>query len=707
MGIKKRIPVLSAMIVFCFFALIFNVHGEERKMLGLNVVIDLSYGRCLVRWDEPAGYEGKLDYRVTLLAVSEDGTESPGLSERCEGTAFQADGHVAYTCQEEGFPFRMRIRVEGTLDGEKVAEGVSEAFVPEDVFPKRETLEFGTDIPMAAIRSVSMFSSGMAAEDNWNVTASHYGDAYTLYSSGASVRDTEFRLKEKDWERLLSILRKGKMVRKYVMDPAIEVLDGGSSRISVSWEDGKSENASEYYRFDADDSVREELSGWLSSKAKAGPLKRVLPAAGVLAVLAVLALLIRTVTGGGAGNRTVRLSQQTVSMDVRVLSAGTAEDVLNRKEEETVSHVSGTEIRLPALSDEDRALMKQAGYTGTHWHDPDQGAAETGYGIRYVDQNTGSYGILVRFDGEKNEQWRMKIEGFLPNGLTVVRDGVVVFGDEYIGESSAAYLAKVSSDGKLLWKCMLDNGFKKESVLQVVEDGNGFAAVSREGLDTFCISHISEDGIQTDSRKTIVGNFGFWDLATAPGGYLVQFGNKIQQRFAEIAWVSPDGFLLGFKQYAGDGERFYLKDMICLGDELYCSGYLVPVSRDPKGMHSVNREIDLVLDEVIGNGRWEISNEELTPLVRENYRAFLLVCDAETGQPKRFYTVPGALGRELRIESGGDLRWIVESIADTYFSPGTSSFTIGGVSIAYRFSVGKDGKIGGAEKTGEVRAYRA
>ena len=48
MGIKKRIPVLSAMIVFCFFALIFNVHGEERKMLGLNVVIDLSYGRCLV-----------------------------------------------------------------------------------------------------------------------------------------------------------------------------------------------------------------------------------------------------------------------------------------------------------------------------------------------------------------------------------------------------------------------------------------------------------------------------------------------------------------------------------------------------------------------------------------------------------------------------------------------------------------------------------
>ncbi len=708
MRIIKRIPVLSVMLAFCVFVLIFNVHGENREMVDLNVELDRSYGRCRVRWEEPAGYEGRLDYRVILLAVSEDGSESPKTVEHSASPFFQADDYIAYICQEEGFPFLMRIRVEGSLDGEKAAEGVSEKFDPRDVFPEKEVLEFGTDIPMETVRSVSLFSSGMAAEDNWDITVSHFGDEYTLYYSGASVRDSERRLKEKDWEQLMSILKKGNMIRKQVMDPSIEVLDGGSSGIEVSWKDEKSENAPTYYRFNADDSVREELSAWLSSKSKDGFLKWVLPAAGLLAVLTVIALLIRITAGGGSGKYSVPVTEESLSMDVRVHSAGTAEDVLNRKEEETVSHLSGTEIRLPALSDEDRILLEQVGYTGTHWYDPNQGAAETGYVLRYVDKGNKSYGILVRINKDGSEAWASEIEGFFPNGFTVVSDGVVVFGDEWIGEStSVAYLAKVDRDGKLLWRRMLDNGIKAESVLQVAEDGEEYVAVSRGGLEIFCISHISEDGIQTGSRKTIVGNFGFWDLTVAPKGYLVQFGNFIQQRYAEVAWVSPDGFLLGFKQYSGDGERFYLKDMICEGNELYCSGYLVPVSRDPKGMKSNNREIDLVLDEVFGNGRWEISNEELTPLVQENYRAFLLVCDARTGQPKHFYTVPGALGRELYRDDKGDLQWFVESIADTYFSPATSSFTIGGVSIAFRFSLNNNGKIVGIEKTGEVRVYRA
>ena len=58
MRIIKRIPVLSVMLAFCVFVLIFNVHGENREMVDLNVELDRSYGRCRVRWEEPAGYEG-------------------------------------------------------------------------------------------------------------------------------------------------------------------------------------------------------------------------------------------------------------------------------------------------------------------------------------------------------------------------------------------------------------------------------------------------------------------------------------------------------------------------------------------------------------------------------------------------------------------------------------------------------------------------
>ena len=42
MRIIKRIPVLSVMLAFCVFVLIFNVHGENREMVDLNVELDRS-----------------------------------------------------------------------------------------------------------------------------------------------------------------------------------------------------------------------------------------------------------------------------------------------------------------------------------------------------------------------------------------------------------------------------------------------------------------------------------------------------------------------------------------------------------------------------------------------------------------------------------------------------------------------------------------
>ncbi len=47
----------------------------------------------------------------------------------------------------------------------------------------------------------------------------------------------------------------------------------------------------------------------------------------------------------------------------------------------------------------------------------------------------------------------------------------------------------------------------------------------------------------------------------------------------------------------------------------------------------------------------EISSEELTPLVRDNYTAVLLVCDPEGGAPETFYSVQGSLGGKLRVNA--------------------------------------------------------
>ena len=54
----------------------------------------------------------------------------------------------------------------------------------------------------------------------------------------------------------------------------------------------------------------------------------------------------------------------------------------------------------------------------------------------------------------------------------------------------------------------------------------------------------------------------------------------------------------------------------------------------------------------------------------------------------------------------GNLLWDVESITSTFFSPATSSFTIGGTSYVFRYTFDTSGMLISQEKTGEVVNYR-
>ena len=93
-------------------------------------------------------------------------------------------------------------------------------------------------------------------------------------------------------------------------------------------------------------------------------------------------------------------------------------------------------------------------------------------------------------------------------------------------------------------------------------------------------------------------------------------------------------------------------------------------------------------------------------MVRDNYTAMLLVCDPTRGTPQEFYSVKGSLGGELSLRDSGMLLWDVESITTTFFSPGTSSFTIGGTSYVFRYTFDSVGGLVSQEKTGEVVDYR-
>ena len=166
--------------------------------------------------------------------------------------------------------------------------------------------------------------------------------------------------------------------------------------------------------------------------------------------------------------------------------------------------------------------------------------------------------------------------------------------------------------------------------------------------------------------------------------------------------LSRDGGTLDTFIYEGEDCDYTITDMIEFGGRVYLSAYAVPKQTDRGGRY----EIADILAYLFDNNIWEISSEELTPMVRDNYTAVLLLCDPEGGAPETFYSVKGSLGGKLAINNTGELAWDVESVVDTFFSPATSSFTIGGTCQVFRYTFDEAGTLLRQEDTGETVPYR-
>ena len=96
----------------------------------------------------------------------------------------------------------------------------------------------------------------------------------------------------------------------------------------------------------------------------------------------------------------------------------------------------------------------------------------------------------------------------------------------------------------------------------------------------------------------------------------------------------------------------------------------------------------------------------MTRRVRDNYTAVLLLCEPDGGAPETFYSVKGSLGAELSVTEADELEWNVQSVVSTFFSPLTSSFTIGGTCEVYRYAFDPRGRLIRCEDTGDQVAYR-
>ena len=286
-------------------------------------------------------------------------------------------------------------------------------------------------------------------------------------------------------------------------------------------------------------------------------------------------------------------------------------------------------------------------------------------------------------------------------------DGVIAYGrtDTWSSnQTSHAWMAKIDLEGNLVWEKMLSNEFDSEYIAAILENTDGsYAVFSRGDLKYFCLSQYTADGKETHFHKTEVGDYGIWNAARFEDGYIVQLGRN---ELTQIVKVDREGNITDSFTYNDESFYYFITDMIEFNGNIYLSAYAVPRLSDEEQNAGGRYEIANVLNYLFDNNIWEIASEELTPMVRDNYTALLLVCEPKTGKPQEFYSVKGSRGGKLSVSDTGNLLWNVESITSTFFSPATSSFTIGGTSYVFRYAFDTSGLLMSQEKTEEVVNFR-
>ena len=372
----------------------------------------------------------------------------------------------------------------------------------------------------------------------------------------------------------------------------------------------------------------------------------------------------------------------------------------------TQSSMSTDKISVTRLSqaaptpEQAESLWSYTKYNGQYLVTDNVAISGSYYSQRYEYQDNGADANYLEKFEDGSLAWSTRIDTYNINGFTPIEDGVLVYGEDYSAKGAdAVYLSRLRDrDGEILWTTRIPVIYTRTFfIADVLENPDGtIAVIGRWDFKYLCLIQYSSDGKELHRTSTDIGGYGVSHAVHLGDGYLVMLFDNMKNQYAKLMTLDAKGEVTGGFSYESSDTDYHITDMLEFNGKIYLSAYSLPKNEQNSSdeLRGLRREIP-----------WDITSEQLTPMIRDQYTAILLVCSPDDGKLQKMYAIEGSVGGALTRGSERNLEWDVESIDTTKYSPATSAFSVYGVCRVFRYTFNKKGELVSQHDTGEAASF--
>ena len=326
-------------------------------------------------------------------------------------------------------------------------------------------------------------------------------------------------------------------------------------------------------------------------------------------------------------------------------------------------------------------------------------------GIEITSYSEGFDKSVVEFYHDAELVWSADITKFYAKDCLLTSAGTIVWGRKHIITKDAtrtrAWMARIDETGQVVWQKPIMHGFDDEAVITVLDDGDGLFTLVTQGDRKLCVSQFDSDAKELASfRSELQKDYGVAAVVRLQDGYLIQLQKWNDQCLVRM---DADGTMHEPFRIEGEDCDYFISDMAEFEGKIYLSARAVPPAEAGKKYR--NDLTEVLLDLMFRQGAREMTSEELTPMIRDNYTAVLLICDPDGGMPETFYSVEGCLGGALHVRGTGTLEWEVQSVTSSEYVV-RSAYTIDGLAKIWQYTFDENGELLKQEDTGNTETFR-